>query len=44
MRRCIEAKDIAFGVYYGVSANSNAVWDISNAERDLGYRPKDGIR
>ena len=44
VRRCIEAKDIAFGVYYGVSANSNAVWDISNAERDLGYRPKDGIR
>ena len=44
VRRCIEATDIAFGVYYVVSANSNAVWDISNAERDLDYRLKDGIR
>lgn len=41
VRRCIEAKDIKFGVYYGVSGNSHAVWDISNAERDLGYRPRD---
>ena len=43
VRRCIEAENIRFGVYYGVSGNAQAVWDISNAERDLGYRPKDGI-
>ena len=41
VRRCIEAKDIKFSVYYGVSGNSHAVWDLSNSQRDLGYRPKD---
>ena len=41
VRRCIEAQEIKCGVYYGVSANSPAVWDISNAERDLGYQPWD---
>jgi nucleoside-diphosphate-sugar epimerase len=41
VRCCIEAKDIKFGVYYGVSGNSHAVWDLSNSQRDLGYRPKD---
>jgi nucleoside-diphosphate-sugar epimerase len=30
-----------FGVYYGVSANSRRQWDISMAERDLGYVPQD---
>ena len=44
VRRCIETEDITFGVYYGVSGNSGAVWDLSNAERELGYRPTDGIR
>ena len=44
VRRCIETEDITFGIYYGVSDNSGAVWDLSNAERDLGYRPTDGIR
>ena len=44
VRRCVEAGNIMFGVYCGVSGNGHAVWDISNAECDLGYRPKDGIR
>lgn len=43
VRRCIETKDIDFGVYYGVSGNSHAVWDLSNSKRDLGYEPTDGI-
>ena len=41
IRSCIEAQDIKFGVYHGVSGNSHAVWDLSNSQRDLGYRPKD---
>lgn len=41
VRRCIEAEGIDFGVYYGVSDNSHAVWDMSNSHRDLGFRPKD---
>jgi nucleoside-diphosphate-sugar epimerase len=30
-----------FGIYYGVSNNERRFWDISNAETELGYRPKD---
>ncbi len=30
-----------FGIYYGVSANDRKFWDISNAERDLKYKPED---
>jgi NAD+ dependent glucose-6-phosphate dehydrogenase len=30
-----------FGVYYGVSANRRRRWDLTEAERDLGYLPLD---
>jgi nucleoside-diphosphate-sugar epimerase len=30
-----------FGVYYGVSNNRGRFWDLSNAYRELGYRPRD---
>jgi hypothetical protein len=33
--------DVRFGVYFGVSANTPARWDIGNARADLGYRPVD---
>lgn len=32
---------VAFGIYYGVSDNKGAFWDISNARADLGYEPVD---
>jgi uronate dehydrogenase len=42
VRRCIEApKDVVFGVFYGVSANTWRIWDIENARRDIGYQPRD---
>ncbi|MCS7480470.1 NAD-dependent epimerase/dehydratase family protein [Umezawaea endophytica] len=31
--------DVRFGVYFGVSANTPARWDIANARTELGYRP-----
>jgi nucleoside-diphosphate-sugar epimerase len=31
----------AFGIYYGVSNNKGAFWDISNARADLGFEPVD---
>lgn len=31
----------AFGVYYGVSANTWRFWDIANAAEELGYKPRD---
>ncbi|MDH4233300.1 MAG: NAD(P)-dependent oxidoreductase [Nitrospirota bacterium] len=40
MRRSILA-DIDFGVYYGVSNNRERFWNISNAEKEIGYKPKD---
>jgi uronate dehydrogenase len=41
--RCaIEAPDgIRFATFFGVSANTWRFWDISDAERLIGYRPKD---
>jgi hypothetical protein len=35
------AADVRFGIYYGVSGNARRFWDISNAERELGYQPQD---
>lgn len=33
--------DVTFGIYYGISNNKDAFWDISNARADLGYEPLD---
>lgn len=33
--------EVTFGIYYGVSANTNAFWDITNARTELGYDPQD---
>ncbi len=32
---------VGFGIYYGVSNNREAFWDISNARAELGYEPVD---
>lgn len=32
---------MTFGIYYGVSNNKGAFWDISNARADLGFAPVD---
>ncbi len=42
-RACIEAGDKRFGIYYGTSANTGSLWDLSNAREDLGYEPADDI-
>ena len=39
--RGIEAEHIKFGIYYGISGNKRAYWDIQNAKDDLGYVPID---
>ncbi|HET6595313.1 MAG TPA: NAD(P)-dependent oxidoreductase [Anaerolineales bacterium] len=33
--------DVTFGIYYGISNNKDAFWDISNARADLGFEPID---
>lgn len=33
--------DVPFGVYYGISGNTRAYWDIGNARAELGYTPED---
>jgi nucleoside-diphosphate-sugar epimerase len=35
------AADVTFGIYYGISNNKDAFWDISNARADLGFEPVD---
>jgi uronate dehydrogenase len=39
--RCIEAVGTRFGIYYGISGNTRAYWDLSNARQELGYDPQD---
>ncbi|HEX6972102.1 MAG TPA: NAD(P)-dependent oxidoreductase [Limnochordia bacterium] len=42
--RCaIEAQDILFGIYYGMSNNRHMLWDITNARAELGYEPQDDL-
>ncbi len=41
VRRSIEAPNVTWGVYYGISANARAYWDITNAVTELGFRPQD---
>lgn len=39
---CLQApSSLRFGVYYGVSNNRWRIWDITNAEAEIGYRPLD---
>lgn len=39
--RCLEARDLGFAIVYGISNNPRQFWDISEARRLLGYRPRD---
>ena len=39
--KCSLKAAVKFGIYYGVSNNKRRFWDISNAEKELGYRPVD---
>lgn len=39
--RSIEAEDVKFGIYYGISGNKRAYWDLSNAIDEIGYAPED---
>ncbi|HEY6739609.1 MAG TPA: NAD(P)-dependent oxidoreductase [Actinopolymorphaceae bacterium] len=42
--RAIEAPaGLAYGVYHGISRSSRYDWDLSNAERDLGYVPMNEV-
>ena|SRR5688572_6055003 len=35
------SSDVTFGIYYGISNNKDAFWDISSARADLGFAPVD---
>lgn len=34
-------REVRYGVYYGVSANTWRFWDLANAREQLGYEPQD---
>jgi nucleoside-diphosphate-sugar epimerase len=42
MTCAIEAEDVGFGIFYAVSGNCPGLWDLSGAERMLGFRPVQG--
>jgi len=33
--------NVNFGIYYGVSANTHRMWDLTHAREEIGYRPQD---
>ncbi len=39
--RSIEAEEVKFGIFYGISGNTRAYWDTRNARELLGYEPED---
>ena len=39
--RCLDATDVSFGIYYGISNNPRQFWDISHAREEIGYEPVD---
>jgi uronate dehydrogenase len=44
MDRCIAAPDdVRFAIFYGVSNNKWRIWDISEAQRLIGYEPQDNM-
>lgn len=38
---CSLRTTVNFGIYYGISGNTRAFWDLNNARADLGYQPED---
>jgi nucleoside-diphosphate-sugar epimerase len=38
---CLDATDVQFGIYYGISDNPRQFWDISDARKEIGYEPQD---
>ena len=39
--RGIEAEQVRYGIFYGISGNKRAYWDTQNARQLLGYAPED---
>ena len=38
--RCLQAEDLGFQVFYAVSDNKKRLWDIDNARKLVGFKPK----
>jgi nucleoside-diphosphate-sugar epimerase len=43
VEKSLEADHIGYGIFYGVSNNKWRFWDISDAEKILGYKPQDDV-
>lgn len=41
VQRCLEVEGLDYGIFYGISGNKRAYWDITNARQLLGYAPQD---
>lgn len=42
VRKCIEATDVKFDIFYGVSNDPHRFFDIEHARKVIGYVPQDG--
>ena len=43
IHRSLEA-DLRFGIFYGTSDNTPAIFDLSGAKQELGYEPQDRLK
>ncbi|WP_051424439.1 NAD-dependent epimerase/dehydratase family protein [Aphanizomenon flos-aquae] len=41
VRRSLEHENLGFQIFYAISGNTRRYWDISNAQKLLGYEPED---
>jgi uronate dehydrogenase len=41
VQKTLDTDNLGFQIFYGVSNNTRRLWDISNAEQLIGYKPQD---
>ena len=41
VKRSLEHENLGFQIFYAISGNTRRYWDISNAQKILGYEPQD---
>ncbi|MDB9309153.1 hypothetical protein PN471_11015, partial [Aphanizomenon sp. CS-733/32] len=41
VRRSLEHENLGFQIFYAISGNTRRYWDISNAQKLLGYEHED---
>ncbi|ELZ81342.1 NAD-dependent epimerase/dehydratase [Haloferax larsenii JCM 13917] len=41
VEQCLDDEQVSFGIFYGISDNSNSWFELDNARERIGYTPRD---